>query len=424
MTSRTRVISARSSRRGVSFLVVVFLVVITAIVGLASVGLEVLASVRAFVGGEGLWSKGEKDAVFALSRYIAGGDEAYFLEFRSRLAVPLGDRDAREALDRPAPDFAMAREGFLKGGNHPSDVDRMSRLFVRFRRFEHLARAISIWELGDGLIGRLSKLGEDVHARIAAGELTNEERADLLHEVETINRQVTLLEDAFSATLGEAARWVRDVLRWAMLAMTLLLVGLALLAAMRIGKLLHLQEDALRTSALHDPLTGLPNRILLLDRLELAIRHAQREGLRLAVMFLDLDDFKKINDGLGHAVGDEVLVRVAGRLQSCLRGDDTVARVGGDEFVFLVSGTTRDSDVVGLATKILALLSEPLDLSGRVLRLTASLGIGIHPDDGVDAETLIANVDVAMYDAKGAGGNTFRFFAPDQPSVRTSRLDS
>jgi len=420
MTSRLRAVSASSSRRAITFLVVVFLVVIAAIVGLGSIGLDVLTNVRAFVGGEGLWSKAEKDAVSALALYLASGEDASFREFENRLAVPLGDRLAREALDRPDPDFVRAREGFLQGRNHPADVDGMSRFFVRFRRFEHLARAIAIWERGDRLIARLSKLGEDVHARVSAGALTNEERADFLREIDLINGQATVIEDSFSGTLGEAARWIRDLLKRAMLGMTILLVGLALLAAVRIGTFLHFQEDALRTSALHDPLTGLPNRLLFSDRLALAIRHAQRHGQRPAVMFLDLDDFKKINDGLGHAVGDEVLVRVAGRLRSCLRSDDTVARVGGDEFIFLVPGTTKDSDVAGLAGKILAALSEPLVLGGRTIRLTASLGIGMYPHDGTDAETLVANVDVAMYHAKDAGGNAFRFFAPDRPGAGDS----
>src|SRR5450755_3620355 len=133
LSNRSQISSSPSSRRGVAALVVVFLAVIGSLGYVGSVGLEVLTSVRAFVGGEGLWSKAEKDAASALARYIASGDEANFREFQSRLAVPLGDRVAREALDKTPPDFAKAREGFLQGRNHPSDVDGMSRLFVRFR---------------------------------------------------------------------------------------------------------------------------------------------------------------------------------------------------------------------------------------------------------------------------------------------------
>lgn len=532
------------SRRGITVLVAVFLVVIAVLVGLAAAGLEVLTSVRAYVGGEGLWSKAEKDASSALSRYIEEGDEAYYREFLKQLAVPLGDRRAREELERPRPDLSIARAGFLQGRNHPDDVDGMSRLFIRFRRVEHLDRAIAIWERGDGLIAQLAKVGEDVHARASTGRLTEEERRSLLEQVEVINGRVTILEDAFSATLGEAARWVRDALQRAMLAMTIVLVGVALVASVRIGRFLLIQEDSLRASerryrqafeenlagmyrttpdgvilecnaafarilgrespaelkghsfsdlcfdpaesaalkeragekrmlvnhemclrrpdgtavwvvvnenaleseagpavkegslvdvtdrrlgeersrfqASHDALTGLPNRLLFSDRLSLAILHAQRHRELLAVMFLDLDHFKRINDGLGHSAGDDVLVQVAERLRSCLRGDDTVARLGGDEFLFLVSDVTKESDVASLARKILALVSEPLTVAGQEIRVTASLGVGIYPNDGADAEALVANVDAAMYRAKEMGRNNFQFFT--RPAAQSGHL--
>lgn len=183
------------------------------------------------------------------------------------------------------PDLAIARAGFLQGRNHPADVDGMSRLFIRFRRFEHLDRAISIWQRGDEL---------------------------------------------------------------------------------------------------------------------------------------DLDHFKRINDGLGHSAGDDVLVKVAERLRSCLRGDDTVARLGGDEFIFLVSDVTKESDVAGLARKILALVSESLAVAGQEIRVTASLGVGIYPNDGADGETLVANVDAAMYRAKEMGRNNFQFFT--KPAALSGRL--
>jgi len=420
--------SARSSQRGIAILVAVFLVVISAVVGVAAVGLEVLTSVRAYVGGEGLWSKAEKDAAAALSRYIAEGDEADYAEFLTQLAVPLGDRRAREELERSRPDLAVARAGFLQGRNHPADVDGMSRLFIRFRHFEHLDRAIAIWQRGDDLIAQLAKVGDDVHARSSAGLLTDEERRGFLREVELINGRVTILEDAFSATLGEAARWVRDALQRAMLAMTILLVGVALLASIRVGRFLHDQEDLLRASeersrfqASHDALTKLPNRLLFSDRLSLAILHAQRHRHRLAVMFLDLDHFKRINDGLGHTAGDDVLVQVAERLRSCLRGNDTVARLGGDEFIFLVSDVANESDLAALARKILAIVSEALTVSGEEIRLTASLGVGIYPTDGMDADTLVANVDAAMYRAKELGRNNFQFFTTEAAESGGSR---
>jgi diguanylate cyclase (GGDEF)-like protein len=138
-------------------------------------------------------------------------------------------------------------------------------------------------------------------------------------------------------------------------------------------------------------------------------------------MFLDLDHFKRINDGLGHSAGDDVLVQVAERLRSCLRGNDTVARLGGDEFIFLVSDVMKESDVASLARKILALVSESLNVGGQEIQLTASLGIGIFPTDGTDADTLVANVDTAMYRAKELGRNNFQFFTRPAGEAAGSR---
>ncbi len=160
----------------------------------------------------------------------------------------------------------------------------------------------------------------------------------------------------------------------------------------------------------HDALTDLPNRVLFNDRLSLAILHAQRRRQSLVVMFLDLDHFKRVNDTLGHSAGDELLVKVADRLRRCIRQDDTVARVGGDEFLLLLNGITREADAAGMARKILAILAEPFLIQKRELFVEASIGIGIYPGDGADAEALVTNVDTAMYRAKETGRNSFQFF--------------
>ncbi|HEX5854917.1 MAG TPA: diguanylate cyclase, partial [Thermoanaerobaculia bacterium] len=160
----------------------------------------------------------------------------------------------------------------------------------------------------------------------------------------------------------------------------------------------------------HDALTDLPNRVLFNDRLTLAILHAQRRRQSLAVMFLDLDHFKRINDTLGHSAGDELLVKAADRLSHCIRSDDTVARVGGDEFLLLLNGIEREADAATLARKILKVLSDPFVIQKRELFVEASIGIGLYPGDGDDAEMLVANVDTAMYRAKETGRNSFQFF--------------
>jgi diguanylate cyclase (GGDEF)-like protein/PAS domain S-box-containing protein len=167
--------------------------------------------------------------------------------------------------------------------------------------------------------------------------------------------------------------------------------------------------------AQHDSLTDLPNRLLLSDRLTQAIAMAQRQGHRLAVMFLDLDRFKHVNDSLGHLVGDTLLQSVARRLVGCVRASDTVSRQGGDEFVVLLSQIEHADDAAASARKIHAAMVAPHDIGNHRLHIGVTIGIGIYPDDGLDAEALIRCADTAMYDAKERGGNGFRFFGRDMP---------
>ena len=165
--------------------------------------------------------------------------------------------------------------------------------------------------------------------------------------------------------------------------------------------------------AQHDSLTDLPNRILFKDRLTQAIALAVRQDKQLAVMFLDLDHFKKINDSLGHGVGDQLLQSVAKRLVTCVRRTDTVSRLGGDEFVVLLSQVARGEDAAVSARKIIRALAVPHIIDNKSLDINVSLGISRFPIDGPDAETLMDNADTAMYDAKEHGRNNFQFFRLD-----------
>ncbi|HYI31533.1 MAG TPA: EAL domain-containing protein, partial [Bradyrhizobium sp.] len=165
--------------------------------------------------------------------------------------------------------------------------------------------------------------------------------------------------------------------------------------------------------AQHDSLTDLPNRILLQDRLNLAMSLTQRHAQKLAVLFLDVDRFKNVNDSLGHDVGDGLLVVIAQRLLSCVRGSDTVSRQGGDEFVILLPELARGQDAAILAEKILVALSEPYLIDSHQVHVTASIGIVIYPDDGEDADTLLKNADFAMYHAKEGGRSNYQFFRED-----------
>ena len=175
----------------------------------------------------------------------------------------------------------------------------------------------------------------------------------------------------------------------------------------------RVMERKLSHLAQHDFLTDLPNRMLLSDRLNQAIALARRHGVKVAVLFLDLDRFKHINDSLGHAIGDKLLQAVAKRLMAAVRGSDTVSRQGGDEFVIVLSEVEHVQNAARHAEKIHAALSAPHAIPPHDLHVNVSIGISIFPDDGHDVETLIKCADTAMYHAKEAGRNTYQFFKPD-----------
>ncbi len=170
-------------------------------------------------------------------------------------------------------------------------------------------------------------------------------------------------------------------------------------------------EEKVRHMACHDNLTGLPNRILFKDRLDSAQAMAVRNGKKLAILFIDLDGFKAVNDTLGHKAGDLLLQEVARRLQAVVRQSDTVGRVGGDEFLVLLNGIEHSDDAALVAEKILATLAQPILLAGESAKVGASIGISIFPDHGDDTEKLISFADGAMYGIKKSGKNAYAFYA-------------
>ncbi|MFN3789745.1 EAL domain-containing protein [Massilia sp.] len=172
-------------------------------------------------------------------------------------------------------------------------------------------------------------------------------------------------------------------------------------------------EEALLRLANHDALTGLPNRVLMQDRLGQAIMHAHRAGRQVAVMFIDLDRFKHVNDSLGHDAGDSLIVEIARRLSSSLRESDTVARQGGDEFVVVLPDLAGQEDAVKVARKLLGNLFQPMLLCGHEVFPSGSIGIAMYPRDGEDSATLLKNADSAMYGSKGKGGNHYSFYAAE-----------
>jgi two-component system, cell cycle response regulator len=176
-------------------------------------------------------------------------------------------------------------------------------------------------------------------------------------------------------------------------------------------KQLEQYSHTLASLALHDALTGLPNRRLLMDRLSSAISHARRNRGAMAVMYLDLDGFKQINDTLGHDAGDTLLGMVAARLVAAVRQEDTVARLGGDEFVIALAELSHANAVAKLAAKVIQAVSQPYTIQGRKVNMTASVGVSTYPTHGEEVETLMKNADQALYEAKSAGKNDYRIAA-------------
>ncbi|MNZ65665.1 Phytochrome-like protein cph2 [compost metagenome] len=210
----------------------------------------------------------------------------------------------------------------------------------------------------------------------------------------------------------------------------LLALGLALgLSRWLAHRFARYQQDIdagqarLRAWAESDPLTQLPNRARLHARLAQAIGHAEQSGLQLALLFIDLDRFKNINDSLGHAVGDELLIQVARRLSGAVRASDTVSRLGGDEFVILLENLPHAEQAALVAKALLQATAGQYLVAGHELAVTPSIGIAVYPADGADAETLLKNADAAMYHAKAVGRNNFQFFTAAMNTRVSEHLD-
>lgn len=618
---------------------------------------DILSAVRAYVGGEALWSKAQKDGMQNLLQYATSGDQRYYEAFELKLVVPLGDKRARLALQQARPDIDTARRGFIDGGNHPDDVGLMIWLFRRFAWVPQMAEAIDIWRQGDAEIVGLRRLAARLHEQLEQG-IPDSDKLQLLSELERSNRRLTGLEDRFSSTLADAARWVARVSSTVSLVFTGLLLGIgglltwllvrdvrrgeqelaqsearfrrlaeadiigvgfwgldgtvfdandALLAMLRYGRqdviehklnwrsftppdrqgladnalaelaergvctpfetewirsdgsrvpvlvgaamlegdadrgvayvedltarkraeqqlrlsakvieqaseailvtdaqnrVVHANQafaevtgyrleeiigqnprflksgrhdaefyramwrqlgdqgywqgeiwdrrktgeiypkwlnisaiknahgevshyaaifsdisaqqaraDQLERIAHYDALTGLPNRVLLADRLRQAVASARRYRHRIVVFYVDLDGFKAVNDSHGHDAGDHLLVTVATRMQALLRESDTLARVGGDEFVGIMAQLTDEAECQQRFGDLLDAAAQPVAIGEARVQVSASIGATYYPQaDEVPATQLLHQADKAMYRAKREGKNRYRLY--------------
>ncbi|MDD0985861.1 EAL domain-containing protein [Pseudomonas shahriarae] len=514
---------------------------------LGCVSLYMLSAVRGYVAGESLWSKGQKDAIYYLTLYADNRDQKTFLKYQSAIAVPQGGHELRIALDRPNPDLAAARQGILKGGNHPDDVSSVIWLYLNFRHFSYLEKAIELWTVGDGYLVQLDDLAQEMHRDILANQATSADIHAWKERIIAINDSVTPAAKAFSDALGEGSRMILRLLLITNLATALGLIALALLRTRKLLAQRHAFADALQVEkeraqitlesigdgvittdvdgaiaymnpaaeslthwkaaqaqglplaalfnlldenaqaegfaliehilggqltggsehskliqrldgstvsvtlvgapirsagkvsgavlvlhdmtqerqyianlswqATHDALTGLANRREFEFRLEQVLHGIGRQQSGHALMFLDLDQFKLVNDTCGHAAGDELLRHICALLQSDLREGDTLARLGGDEF-----GILLESCPPLVAEKIAESLRRTVQnlhfvWKGRPFVTTVSIGLVHISHIPTTLETSLRAADMACYMAKEKGRNRVQVYHADDSEL-------
>jgi diguanylate cyclase (GGDEF)-like protein/PAS domain S-box-containing protein len=524
-------------------LVLPFVAVILFQAVLAGLSLEVLSSVRAYVGGESLWSKGQKDAIHFLTLYSRSGEEQYFQNFKSALAVPLADRAARYALERETPDLDAARDGFMGGGNHAGDVPGLIRLFRYFPEIPYMARAIACWRATDPFLDQLTSLADVIHEEFAnipdAGELMKARKG----QIDLIDRRLAPYAIAFSQSLGEGSRSIKILLTAANLLTAISLIFLIVFHTRKMVKqrlafenaltaekeraevtlaslgeavictdaegqldymnpaaerltgritadakgsalssLFSLIDEAAETAndrlidqslgdgvaidrqrlvrpdsssvavsivgaplhaegkvagavlvlhdmtrerefvaqlswqASHDMLTGLANRREFESRLEHALGRLSHQRGERSLMFLDLDQFKVVNDTCGHAAGDQLLRQTSALLQESIGADALLARLGGDEFGVLL----RNCDAKSAAETAERLRLTVQELSfvwnGCVFNVSVSVGL-VHVSEADTVEETLKAADMACYMAKEKGRNRVQVYHPSDTEL-------
>ncbi len=510
--------------------------------------LEVLLSVRAYINGESMWSKGQKDAVYFLGLYADSRDEAHYQRYLDAIALPLGDLRGRLAMEAENLDYEEAYAGLRAGGNHPDDIRRVIWLFRNFRQFDLLDRMVRTWVEADESLLTLQQLGKNIHGVLHDTDPeTWPDRDAWKNELYTINERLTPLTWAFSGVLAETSRKVTSWLIVLNLTVGLMMVALAVLATRKLilqrekvegvlrseqaraqttlaalgdavlaidergrldymnlaaeqlvqwhgdkarhkplGELFQLldehgQDDGFKPvekilrgeldstmfstrqllrvdgtkvmvslvmapirldngamgavlvlhditrerqyvanltwQASHDALTGLVNRREFERRLARAIKRLQETPGQHALLYLDFDQFKIVNDTCGHAIGDQLLCQAANQLQQCLRESDTLARLGGDEFGVLLENCALEPAMQIAENLRKALQDLNFTANGRTFTVSASIGlVCLTPSQFGAAEALQA-ADMACYLAKEKGHSRIQLYNPDDSEL-------
>lgn len=525
-----------------------FILVVLVQALVASGSLYTLSAVRAYVGGESHWSKGQKQAIYFLSLYAETGKEEFFNEYRGAIAVPLADRSARLALEQPEPDISAARAGFLQGGNHPDDLTGLIWLFQNFREVSYLDIAIQHWTAADSMILEIDRLGTTIHQGFVEGPVSAAQISTWKAQIHQLNHLIGPLSKAFSDSLGEGSRFIKMVLTLANLATAALLILLAvwrtrkLLAQRRafqsalnaereraqitlasigqavistqadglvdymnpvaerllahslhmargkpiaslfrlldkdtgveelglaerllageprrpnvrpqllqradgsvipvaltgapllisghvVGAVLAFHDmtreqdyiERLSWQASHDALTGLANRHDFESRLESEIAELRHKPRQHALMYLDLDQFKLVNDTCGHAAGDQLLRQISILLGNALRPGDMLARLGGDEFGVLLFDCNPDL-AVDIAERLRATVQDlHFTWEARPFNSSVSIGMVQITSAEITLEETLRAADVACYMAKEKGRNRVQLHSDSDVALR------
>lgn len=385
---------------------------------LSMVSVSLISSMRAYVVGENLWSKAERDAVSHLIRYAYTKAPAEYAAFQQELQVPLGDRVARLELLSDEPDLAVAERGFLAGRNNPEDVPGLIRLFRMFKDSALFSRALATWGEGDVLILQLQQQGEALHGHVVGGSADATTIAAAIAEIETTRRLIDPVEREFSAQLSAASRLVTKLLLTLLAVGTLSLLALGMFLSRRLLKRGEQMAERLRHQASHDGLTGLANRQEFERNLQNAIERRATTGREQAMLYFDLDQFKVVNDTCGHPAGDALIRQVTAIVQDRLRTADLLARLGGDEFGVLLVDCTLE-DALKVAETIRESIAETrFAWDSKIFSTTASVGVlAIDPTLRTVAEVMSV-ADRACYAAKDNGRNRVQAYRPDDGELR------
>jgi len=411
-----------------------FLTIVVVLVWLATVSIDILAAGRAYVEGESLWSKNQKEAVFYLLRFAETGSESDFQNYQKAMKVPLGFRKARLELEKPDPNYALVREDFVEGGTHPDDIPGVIHLYERFKHVSYMMSVLAIWRTGDAFLARLGNAADQLHALYSSGAASPEAREEILSRIIQINEELRPWQNRFSTTLGDATRWIRSTLLVVLLAVAgaLIPVGVVLTQRMvsridraeRELKELKLRQEyaaKLAYHASHDPLTNLLNRLEFENRLRLALQTASTQGRQHVVMFMDLDQFKIVNDTCGHAAGDRLLRQVSTLLKQQVREGDSLARLGGDEFGVLLENCPMQ-DAIRIADELRQCIADFRFVNDdRSFSIGASIGVVQVADGMLNLTEVLSAADAACYMAKEKGRNRVQYFRPHDSEVSVRR---